>query len=119
MSRDIFQFLEARISEDEAQANAVDLLSSEMETISTHYLPEFAEYMLRWQPRNVRAECDAKREIMSEHIGGEFSLGSWPFCSTCMDWDNASGVPWPCHSIKSLAAPYKDHPDYDPQWGEA
>ena len=90
----IVEFLEARIAEDEAQANAVDLLSSEMETISTHYLPEFADYMLRWQPKAVRAECAAKRGIL----------------------DDYTGSPAMFQILMHMAAVYADHPDYKPDW---
>lgn len=120
----ITEFLLARISEDEAAANAVDLLSSEMETISTHYLPEFADYMLRWQPNSIRAECAAKRAILEMHSPADYrgiGMESPNACNICgkdtgmhdWEWDKNS---FPCNTIKALAAVYADHPEYDPAW---
>ncbi len=64
----ITEFLLARIAEDERLANAVDMLSAGVDRISTHSLPEFSDYQIRWQPAAVRAECKAKRAIIVESL---------------------------------------------------
>lgn len=109
----ITEFLLARIAEDEAAANAVDLLSSEMEIISTHHLPEFADYMLRWQPNAVRAECAAKRAIIEQYeTYGAAAQGAVSVAYTMARVSQRvmDGA------LRALAAVYKDHPDYQEEW---
>lgn len=121
----ITEFLEARIAEDEQQANAVDLLSSEMETISTHYLPEFADYMLRWQPKSVRAECAAKRAVIAlyelhrENRDARRSpraLAAEDEHATHERRAQEARARVAEDALRSLAAVYKDHPDYHQEW---
>ena len=111
----ITEFLEARIAEDEALANAVDLLSSEMEKISTHYLPEFSDFQLRWQPTAVRAECAAKRAIIREH---EDFVEAIVRLSAALpgDLNQEPDAPWRTSTLRHLAAVYADHADFDERW---
>jgi hypothetical protein len=96
----ITEFLEARITEDEAAAN--DLMGER-------------------EGDRVLAECAAKRAIIAEH--GEQEVASldratWgqPFivCRVCAI--GARQVVAPCPTLRALAAVYADHPDYDPAW---
>lgn len=116
----IIEFLEARIAEDEAQANAVELLSSEVETISTHHLPEFAEYQLRWQPRAVRAECAAKRAMIAELFlyeeGMDGVLGDGHTAAEIKAGRCGLGMLASIPGLRILAAAYANHPDYSPDW---
>lgn len=41
--------------------------------------------------------------------------GTIAACSTCGSVDDAP-VEWPCDTIRFLAQPYDDHPDYDEEW---
>lgn len=88
---DLIAFLNARFAEDLELANAVDLLSSEMPRTSTHSLPEFAEYMVRWQPNTIRREIGAKQKLLHRYQ-----------CSIT--------------TLRMLAEAYSDHPDYNSDW---
>jgi len=64
----------------------------------------------------VRREVAAKRAIIAIHVPDEDRD-----CLVCITeragyqeqwaWD-----PWPCQTIRHLAAAWSDHPDYRPQW---
>lgn len=81
---------------------------------------------VRARARRVLAECEAKRRILKEHapIGGG--------CRRCASWEDSEGdnpdcdeVPataippaawFPCVTVRLLALPYADHPDYREEW---
>jgi hypothetical protein len=64
--------------------------------------------------KRLMVECDAKRRIVEAHRWEEIDYedGS-PLCSTdCEDcWQRP-----PCHTLRLLALPYADHPDYREEW---
>jgi hypothetical protein len=79
------EFLLARIAEDERAANA-----------------DWSN--LGYDPARVLAECEAKRRILDLHRSGEV-------CDPCSGWlgtDPAAD----CPTLRLLALPYADHPDY-------
>jgi hypothetical protein len=90
----ITEFLEARIAEDESRANA---WQSRLDDLT------IPAYMIggTLNPASLLAECAAKRELVEIH-------------TTCDDvsYGDAST----CPEIRTLAAVYKDHPDYQPEW---
>lgn len=105
MTVSLTDFLLARLAEEEA-----DLPS---EVAESHYQTWHAA---DW----YRANVVAKRAIAEEH--GELCW-SQPtgWCRTCAenewpDYDGAPKVPWPCPTLRSLAAIYADHPDYRKEW---
>lgn len=78
-----------------------------------------AGHIARWDPARVLAEVAAKRRILDEHqpIDGV----SWHGCTTCdaQGWGScgcAGSGDWPCDTVKLLALPYADHPDYREEW---
>lgn len=91
-------FLLARIAEDErAFVDQDENLGMHMITVAAHD---------RWL-----RECKAKRRIVGMH---ENDGGS---CGTCTDSDYLGLVDdWPCDTLKALALPYADHPDYREEW---
>lgn len=109
----ITEFLEARIVEDEAEAN---------EQAGAEYYVDGA-----WpegMPARVLAECAAKRAIITEHAPVDYSglgMESPNACRLCgvdagmSDWEWAIDS-FPCHTLKALAAIYADHPDYQREW---
>ena len=106
---DITEFLLTRIAEDEREANVCLAQYRRAEGGST--------------PRWTRqlAECEAKRAIIEEHGPQEVASldrDSWgkPFivCRRCAIGDRQ--VIAPCHTLKSLATVYADHPDYREEW---
>ena len=97
------EFLRARIAEDET--NDTTLIGVARK-----------DWAARWL-----AECDAKRRIVDLHVEREYE------CSRCDTgyWDeNDDGAEvygarpeaYPCETLRTLALPYADHPDYRDEW---
>jgi len=115
MSQTITEFLEARIAEDERLSeNALGLLGQETDWWTWNHLklrfPDLsrsdAMHIAQASPRRVLAECAAKRAILAE-------------CrpSTLDDLDcGEDDQPAPMWVARTLAAVYKDHPDYQQEW---
>jgi len=68
-----------------------------------------AEHIARWHPARVLAECEAKRRIIDVHLNGE----AW--CDHCSGGEHM-GNPGGCPTLRLLALPHADHPDYDQAW---
>lgn len=92
-------FLLARIAEDEAALQA-DLVGREFPN-----------------PRRFAAECEAKRRIVEVH-GIRRDVDEMDYCDSCADWYGGSAAPfaWPCPTLRDVAHPYADHPDFRPEW---
>lgn len=112
---DIVEFLEARIAEDEARAGSgwSRLGDSRWETTN-----EGQDFLT---PSAVLDECAAKRAIIELHapikdegwVSGKDHGYLW--CGSCGSIDD-SPEPYPCDTLKAIAAVYKDHPDYQQEW---
>ncbi len=74
-------------------------------------VPSFqqSQHIARHDPARVLREVDAKRKIVALHSPWEDSGD----CSACGD---VPQVRYPCETLRSLAAAWSDHPDYDPAW---
>jgi Family of unknown function (DUF6221) len=77
-------------------------------------------HIARYDPARVLREVEAKRQILAEH---ERRLTVPASCGRCFDAtidDSKSAgtwmAPYPCRTLRLLAAVYADHPDYDPAW---
>ena len=134
-------FLLERIAEDEASAReaggaewgswnrswdsgARDIASDER----LFTVPEpMDEHIARHDPARVLAECEAKRRIVEIHVVGdpdEWAPEQWA-CRLCQ-WDEDCDSPkqdhqygagrFPCATLRTLAAIYAEHPDYDEGW---
>lgn len=119
----ITEFLTARLNEDESVARY--LLGGKTEPAEVHdtsphsgvvygmwiYDDDHSHDTLAVDPARVLAEVEAKRRIIDlEHR--DSGVGT---CSTCYagpDWPSG----WPCDTIKSVAAVYANHPDYQQEW---
>ena len=79
----------------------------------------FASAKVIYDERRVLAECESKRAIVALHAAyptpQEMTYGTIIACSTCGSVDD-SPVEWPCDTLRLLAQPYADHPDFDPAW---
>lgn len=66
----------------------------------------------------VLAECKAKRRIVELHAPvGDADLIAGLICDTCGSGEPYEyPTPWPCHTIKLLAAPYADHAEFEEAW---
>ncbi|MFH8926376.1 DUF6221 family protein [Streptomyces pristinaespiralis] len=82
----------------------------------------FDAYLQDIQPARVLAEVETKRHLLDEHQEG--TLG----CAVCAapedfdedsegnaEWSRAAKW-WPCPTLRLLALPYADHPDYLEEW---
>jgi len=65
-------------------------------------------------PARVLAECEAKRRIVERHGGTNW--GAAPGDPYPMMCDECQDALWPCPTLRLLALPYADHPDYDEEW---
>jgi Family of unknown function (DUF6221) len=66
-------------------------------------------------PARVLREVEAKRKILAEHRLDDMVPG---VCYRCRygvpaHWES---TPYPCPTLRALAAVYAGHPDYDPAW---
>jgi len=134
----IADFLLDRIAEDEAVAHAAieddcnqdggfeDAYSAltGQKGSPLDFVPRFgraaaALITLTAVPRRVLAECEAKRRIVRAHsrydVPQELTAGTIWACETCGDVDD-SPTEWPCQTIRYIAVPYADHPDYRGEW---
>jgi hypothetical protein len=105
------EFLLARIGEDEAEAKE-----------HQHYEGEVWEAAGWWDCTRVLAECDAKRRIVELHeileIVWRQGIPEYA-CQNCdvgdddhLYYSRRQG----CATLRLLALPYSDHPDYQENW---
>lgn len=142
---DIVAFLEARLAEEEAGANvaiqgtwevleldgelsiradqsAVHRPRTEFQHVSEHvYDRADADHIARWDPTRVLAEIAAKREIVRDYQivlannAIEKANGGDAVMIAARDLIAKSLR----MVLRRLAAPFADHPDYDPVWAIA
>ena len=108
-------FLLARIAEDEAAAEDAGPWTP---TFIGAASIELTHDGLMVDPARVLADCAAKRAIVerasvecvcTDH--GAERVEGCPQCVACHAVTTADG-----YVLADLAAPYADHPDYDPAW---
>ncbi|MCQ8831746.1 DUF6221 family protein [Streptomyces malaysiensis] len=112
MNDALVEFLRARLDEDDAEARRVPPNQSPTE-LRAMVLREGGQPFLVVASERVMREVDAKRRLVGLH---ERLSGDAPFCVTC---DAPSGIPGRdhgCDTIRLLALPYSDHPDYREEW---
>lgn len=68
------------------------------------------EHIARWDPSRVLADVETKRAILVDHEPMSPRADGLTLCAMC-EWE-----PWPCRTVRHLAAVYADHPDYDEAW---
>jgi len=92
------------------------------------------EHIARHDPARVLRDIETKRRIIAEHVPwperGHLT-GIWaepdPMCSVCVSMvmdEDAGGnrfrdlrhEAWPCPTLRLLALPHAEHPDYQPEW---
>lgn len=68
-------------------------------------------------PGRVLAECDAKRRIVEHHARVADPEGDdlADLCAVC-DANGPEAQGWPCDTLRLLALPYADHPEYREEW---
>jgi hypothetical protein len=94
MAETLAQFILARIADDETNPVGVGAFGYATDTSGEMLMPPRKNISARWL-----AECAAKRAIV------EWVLQMYAENSSDED-----------HLLRALAAPFADHPDYDPTW---
>ena len=129
---DLVEFLTARLNEDEQAARAADDdLGYLIGAVEYSYPKEEVDerHALRHAPPRVLAEVDAKRRILDEHAltvekgdadpydssTGERRLAEYSVTCAVCGWasDDRTSA---CRTLRLLALPYADHPNYDEAW---
>ena len=123
-------FLLARIDEDEAVAQTAtqsqkwwDWTGSEhhkMASVRAHEDPYIAlnitngdaVHIARYDPRRILADSEAKRRIVEHHREPMVWIGPGPDDFLPGDYHTPSDH----HTLRLLALPYADHPDYREEW---
>ena len=99
------EFLLARIAEDKARADDAWKAVDNGAIVWDRIHPDVRAAM--WAPARVLAECEAKRRIVNRWAD---SFGQWN--ATQADAARAQKD----STLRLLALPYADHPDYDEKW---
>jgi hypothetical protein len=82
-----------------------------------------AEHIARHDPARVLADVEAKRELVKLHGravlragGGAQYFDTETVCRSCEPNYQFRELSWPCTTLRLLALPYADHPDYRDEW---
>lgn len=118
---DLIAFVAARLDEDEAAANEIH---RPRDCGSVDRDGEFSPDPV-WcscdYPARVLREVEAKRAILGWHhpewgdyVDGDGIERATHECAEC----EPPGTPdnWPCRTVRALAAIWRDHPGYRPEW---
>lgn len=74
------------------------------------------EHIIDNDPARVLAEVEAKRALLDLHEPGETEYVDGDVCMAC---DVQGEEPfYPCKTLRLLARPFRDHPDFDSAWLE-
>lgn len=113
---DLIAFLRARLDEDEqaARRGAEWLDETQTEPNSLDRAAQRAKAagvrnVGGYLPARVLRDVEAKRRILDWHSGGHECSGPESNCLWITD-DEA------CATVRALAEPYADHPDYQQEW---
>lgn len=77
----------------------------------------FADHIARHNPARILREVEAKRRMFDLHVLAERDYGDGFVTELCMVCDPQEPEPfYPCQTLRLLALPYSDHPDYHEEW---
>lgn len=117
---ELVEFLAARLDEDEQVARAADSKLGYLVGAVDYWFPEAErdeQHAVRHAPGRVLAEVDAKRRSVALHhaelVEAKSPDGDDRAVLWCWECD---GEAFPCRTLRLLALPYADHPDYDEAW---
>jgi hypothetical protein len=122
---DLVTFLRACLDEDERVAlEAAAQTGGNVEIVAKNLDIIFeclGRHWARHDPARVLAEVAAKRAIVDLHSPSE---GDCRTCAHLTDdedpdgnwYTDVLGEPWPCPTLRHLAAVYADQPGYRPEW---
>jgi len=117
---DLTEFLLARIAEDEAVAREQAATTQTGIALEWERDVDYGERYLTIDPARILAECEAKRRIVDLHATAAVWQLECPTCAVGAFEDHGTAEvdrePHPCGTLRALALPYADHPDYRPEW---
>jgi hypothetical protein len=134
---DLVEFLEARITEDEAAAKACSAAAWSIrdepdehlwvDGLSIHAADSNwdaciavadAEHAVRHDPARILAECAAKRAIIKQADEATSDRYAWigEYCVGDKERAEAYATDPGKLILEALAAVYSDHPDYQQEW---
>jgi Family of unknown function (DUF6221) len=99
----IIEFLEARITEDEAGLKAVPFAAQQWDDFDFGGTDDYLRFTMGYG--RAVAECAVRRAIIAEHSSVD----------PC-DAHDATFKTITCNTLRALAAVYADHPDYQQEW---
>ncbi|HEY9263243.1 MAG TPA: DUF6221 family protein [Mycobacterium sp.] len=115
----ITEFIEACITEREALAREADAHDWDggkrtYYTGAEHHRDDWGVWMFHIPPKQVLAECEAKRTIVEEVWKYEYEIdGEWGDNRTIEEMQREGVVP---AALRAMAAIWADHEDYDQRW---
>ncbi|SFY52079.1 DUF6221 family protein [Streptomyces sp. F-1] len=133
---ELVEFLRARLDEDERVAQAaggawvdgpaanwvtavpVGESSGPVHRVALAITGGERDHIVRHDPARVLAEVDAKRRLLAEHELVPAGQGGELGCDICVatpSW-GPEVVSGPCTTLRLLALPFADHPDYREAW---
>lgn len=79
------------------------------------------EHIARHDPARVLAEVAAKRAIVELHglhpnCHADIDGPDYLICAICHDYRRHDAARWPCATLRALALPHADHPEYREEW---
>ncbi len=72
-------------------------------------------HIARHDPARVLREVEAKRRMLAAHPIEYSRVSDFTDCAACMDVDTYDA--YPCLTVRLLALPFADHPEYRAEWG--
>jgi hypothetical protein len=134
MTADLVAFLRARLEDDEHDARAAQLRAptpwrteswdvtvpdgsaltdSNGDGVAIARGDYIRAHLVRHDPARALAEVDAKRRIIEQHHRSGVTC---PRCSLGTEDGQVVFERDPCGTLRLLALPYADHPDYRAEW---
>jgi hypothetical protein len=112
------EFLNARVDEDEAAAEAVQMACRDMrepwppEQAPGRGGPALTAFLVQFSEGRMLREVAAKRAILAAYEANDrdVDLHLGPYPRKHGEWDGLQ------LAVRHLAAAYSDHPDYSPAW---
>lgn len=117
-------FLLARIAEDEEVARRAGdsgpVTHGRRSELTQVWDRDYGEIegAVEYDSLRVLAECEAKRRIVEFHRPSTDHGDAYaPYCVGCWEEGGMDGAPnHPCRTVRWIALPYADHPDYREEW---
>jgi hypothetical protein len=82
-----------------------------------------ATHIALHDPARALREAEVWRKVLGEHHPTDWTAYGDRMCSRCVwdmdelaDPDAVIWIPWPCPTIRAVAAIWSDNPDYDEAW---